>query len=361
MVAMKKLLAVTVLACAPALMVACGALGDVDGVADAGEMADGTSLGSDGASDRVAVDGDGQAQDASTADTAAEANSDAPDGAAEEGGPNDAGDAAARDVTFAVVGDFGSGSAREAAVAAMIASWAPDFVVTTGDNNYGTAAELGSYDPNVGQFYHPFIAPYTGVYGAPAAQNAFFPAIGNHDWDIGGGAPYFDFFTLPGNERYYELARGSARFVFLDSDTREPDGRTPGSVQGAWAEARMALATEPFVFVVFHHPAYTSGGREPAMLWPFKAWGADAVLTGHVHNYERLTDVGLTYFVNGQGGHSTHAFGAIHPASQFRYNAQDGAQLVTVSATKATFRYYGVDGTLVDIYAMDASGQPVPP
>jgi len=282
---------------------------------------------------------------------------DAADSAAD--GASDAGDAGAPEVTFAVVGDFGSGSAREAAVAQRIASWRPQFVVTTGDNNYGTADD--SYDPNVGQFYHPFIAPYAGAYGAGAAKNAFFPAIGNHDWDIGGGAPYFAFFTLPGNERYYEVAEGPVRLVFLDSDAREPDGRTPGSVQGAWAEARLAAATEPFVFVVFHHPAYTSGSREPTMLWPFKAWGADAVLTGHVHNYERLTDVGLTYFVNGQGGHSTSGFGAIHPASQLRYNAQDGAQLVTVSATKATFRYFAVDGTLVDTYTIGPDGLPVPP
>jgi hypothetical protein len=242
----------------------------------------------------------------------------------------------------------------------MVRTFAPDFVVTTGDNNYAGATDLASYDPNVGQFYAPFIAPYTGAYGAGAAENAFFPAIGNHDWDIGGGAPYFAFFTLPGNERYYEVARGPVRLVFLDSDAREPDGRTPSSVQGTWARQTMAAAREPFLFVVFHHPAYTSSSREPAMLWPFKDWGADAVLTGHVHNYERLTDVGLTYFVNGQGGHSTHAFGATHPASQLRFNALDGAQLVTVTPTRATFRYFAVDGSLVDTWSIDPGGQPIP-
>lgn len=280
--------------------------------------------------------------------------------AAPDAASGDAADAAVRTITFAVIGDFGSGSPREAAVAAMVRGWAPDFVVTTGDNNYAGAADLTSYDPNVGQFYAPFIAPYTGAYGAGAVENAFFPAIGNHDWDIGGGAPYFAFFTLPGNERYYEVARGPLRLVFLDSDAREPDGRTPSSVQGTWAQQAMAAAREPFVFVVFHHPAYTSSNREPAMLWPFKDWGADAVLTGHVHNYERLTDVGLTYFVNGQGGHSTHAFGATHPASQVRFNTLDGAQLVTVTPTVATFRYFAVDGSLVDTWSIDPSGQPVP-
>ena len=350
---MKKGLVGILVAFAPVLALACGTLQDDLDPTDANDAT--APLPTDAT---VPSDGSPAPFDASTLD--AVADSLGPDGAADaklDASP----DAGTGGLNFAVVGDFGDGSLREAAVAQRISSWRPDLVVTTGDNNYGAANAVDSYDPNVGQFYHAFIAPYTGVYGAGATTNKFFPAIGNHDWDIGGGAPYFAFFTLPGNERYFEVARGPVRFIFLDSDAREPDGRTPGSVQGAWAEGRMAAAPEPFVFVVFHHPAYTSGGREPVMLWPFKAWGVKAVFTGHVHNYERLTDMGLTYFVNGQGGHATSGFGAIHPASQLRYNAQDGAQLVTVSATKATFRYFGVDGTLVDAYAIDAAGQSVPP
>ena len=347
---MKKL-SLPLLLLVPTLGLACGSLVNGSGSLDAGSLADNFF-------DDVAVDA--SPSDASIdSPLSMEAGGEALD--AMDASVVDAADASEPNLTFAVIGDFGSGSAREAAVAQMVASWSPAFVVTTGDNNYGAASDLDSYDPNVGQFYHSFIAPYMGAYGAGATSNAFFPAIGNHDWDIGGGAPYFTFFTLPGNERFYELARGPVRFVFLDSDSREPDGRSPGSVQGVWAEARMAAATEPFVFVVFHHPAYTSGTREPVMLWPFKAWGADAVLTGHVHNYERLTDVGLTYFVNGQGGHSTHAFGTIHPASQLRYNAQDGAQRVTVSRFKATFQYFAVDGTVIDSYAIGPDGQSVPP
>lgn len=142
----------------------------------------------------------------------------------------------------------------------LIATWAPAFIVTTGDN----------------------------------------------------GASYFDFSTLPGNERYYELDKGPAHFVFLDSDkAREPDGTSPASTQGLWAQAAIAASAAPFQFVVFHHPAYTSGDRTADMDWPFKTWGVDAVITGHVHNYERLRSpaTGLQYFVNGQGGVTTHGFG----------------------------------------------------
>lgn len=262
-------------------------------------------------------------------------------------------------VRFAVVGDFGTNSSRELAVANMIVGWKPDFVVTVGDNDY--AGPVHQYDQNVGQYYHSFIAPYAGAYGAGAVENAFFPAIGNHDWDFDDGAAYFDFVTLPNNERYYEVDKGFVHLVVIDSDSREPDGVDPLSTQGMWAQAALAASAAPFKFVVFHHPAYTSGGATAWMDWPFKDWGANAVLTGHVHNYERLRSAdGLTYFVVGQGGNSTGGFGAIHPASELRYNAKDGAMLVEVSATVANFQYFNVDGVLVDQRKLDTAGFPIP-
>lgn len=73
------------------------------------------------------------------------------------------------------------------------------------------------------------------------------------------------------------------------------------------------------------------------------------VLSGHVHNYERLRSAdGLDYLVVGQGGFGTSPYGPIHPASNVRYDVNDGAQLVEVGARHARFRYYDVSGTLVD-------------
>jgi len=64
-------------------------------------------------------------------------------------------------------------------VARLVASWNPDFVLTLGNNNY-----LGptNYDNVVGQFYHDFMYPYSGVFGVGATSNRFWPALGNHDW-----------------------------------------------------------------------------------------------------------------------------------------------------------------------------------
>ena len=63
----------------------------------------------------------------------------------------------------------------------MVDRWGVDAIVTVGDNNYpdGAAATI---DANIGQYYHAYIAPYQGTYGAGAEMNRFFPALGNHDW-----------------------------------------------------------------------------------------------------------------------------------------------------------------------------------
>src|SRR6185295_7904816 len=115
---------------------------------------------------------------------------------------------------------------------------------------------------------------YTGAYGAGATTNRFFPALGNHDWVAEGAAPYLAYFTLPGNERYYDFVRGPVHFYALDSDPSEPDGITASSVQANWLRLALAAAPEPFQVVYFHHPPYSSGGHgdTPDLQWPFRAW-----------------------------------------------------------------------------------------
>ena len=99
---------------------------------------------------------------------------------------------------FAVIGDFGSGSAYEAAVANLVKSWNPVFIVAVGDDRYGAR----DYDAAVGQFYCDYLKDAeAGVYcsGGTSAVNRFFPALGNHDYSDGGGlAEYLSYFTLPG-------------------------------------------------------------------------------------------------------------------------------------------------------------------
>ena len=255
-------------------------------------------------------------------------------------------------VKFAVIGDFGLDGPAEADVAALVHGWQPDIVITVGDDNYplGAAATI---DANIGKYYHDYIFPYTGAYGSGAQVNRFFPTLGNHDWYTAGAQPYLDYFSLPGNERYYDFTWGPVHFFALDSDENEPDGVNAGSTQAAWLKQGLAASTSPWNIVYFHHAPYSSGsshGSTAWMQWPFAAWGADAILAGHEHLYERLLVDGIPYFTNGAGGGSLYDFGTPLPESQFRYNANYGAMLGTVSETGMLFEFYNRTGKLIDSY-----------
>lgn len=257
-------------------------------------------------------------------------------------------------VRFAVIGDYGSGTQDEADVADLVKSWDPDLIITTGDNNYPDGAG-STIDANIGQFYHEFIAPYQGSYGAGGQENRFFPSLGNHDWNTPQAQPYLDYFTLPGNERYYDFVRGPVHFFAIDSDSREPDGVGRSSDQALWLQSRLAGSTSPWKIVYFHHTVYSSGlhGNTDWMQWPFAEWGADAVLSGHDHTYERISREGITYFVNGLGGMSRYSFIVTVEGSQVRYNRDYGAQLVEASEDTIRFQFINWLNEVIDTFEIE--------
>jgi len=252
-------------------------------------------------------------------------------------------------VRFAVIGDYGMDNSAEMDVVVLILDWQADFVITTGDNNYPTGS-ADTIDANIGKYFHDYIFPYSGAYGSDANLNRFFPTLGNHDWYTKDAQPYLDYFTLPGNERYYDFVGGPVHFFAIDSDEHEPDGINAGSEQAAWLQQGLAGSSSPWNIVYMHYPPYSSGshGSIDWMQWPFAAWGADALLAGHDHLYERLLVDGIPYFTNGVGGGGLYNFGDPLPETRFRYNANYGAMLVTVGETEMLFEFFNRLGELKD-------------
>jgi hypothetical protein len=251
---------------------------------------------------------------------------------------------------FAAFGDYGwPDSPGTQLVASLVESWRPDFVITLGDNNY-PYGEAATIDDNIGRYYHTFIAGYAGRHGCGAAENRFFPSLGNHDWYTPGAEPYLDYFRLPGNERYYDIVRGDVHLFSVDSDPNEPDGVTPDSVQGAWLQRGLAASTSRWRVVYFHHPPYSSSshGNTLYMQWPFKAWGASLVLAGHDHSYERIVVDGLTYIVAGLGGAPPYAFVTPVEGSQVQFTNEFGALLIDADATQMRLRFHAANGRVID-------------
>lgn len=282
-------------------------------------------------------------------------------------------------LVFAAIGDYGTNNASEAAVAAMVTGWNPDLVVSLGDNYYTEAGGSGTaaYDLSVGKYYCNFLKDITttGTFcpTGTASINKFFPALGDHDYDDAGTtdnlpSTYMEYFTLPGqgyssssnNERYYDFVAGPVHFFVLNSlnqTGREPDGTSSTSIQAQWLKTQMGASTSTWNIVIVHNPPYSSGakhGSTPRMQWPFAQWGADAVLSGDDHIYERIHRDGVVYFVNGLGGGWPYGIGTPVEGSSFRFAGTHGAQRIIATGTSLTFEFLSVQdgGTLLDSYTI---------
>lgn len=151
-----------------------------------------------------------------------------------------------------------------------------------------------------------------------------YPVLGNHD--LHGNEEtalgnYFQHFPDLKNSRYYSVRAADTLILALDSSLDETSGP-----QGQWLNAKLDNIPSDvnFVFIMLHHPPYTSssdmkmfgGGhsaRSPekklAVMLEARQINTRArfvVFSGHVHNYERHEHGGVTYFVSGGGG--AHAY-----------------------------------------------------
>lgn len=273
-------------------------------------------------------------------------------------------------VMFAVVGDYGDNSAQEDSVARMIKSWNPEFIITTGDNNYPLGSS-STIQNNIGKHYCDYIynpdAPESLRCNGKATQekvNRFFPCPGNHDnYSVPAIQPYLDFFTLPGDERNYDFTWGPVHFFSINTGKSALIGQD--SEEAKWLQKAAKESNLPFKFVYFHHPPYSTGnhGSATAMRWPFQDCGVNAVFNGHEHFYLRVNDNTTTnapvYIVSGNGGndHLYNCDANSLDTNRFSLKCDNqhwGALKVKVTATKAIIEYYTINSTIPwDTYVID--------
>lgn len=257
---------------------------------------------------------------------------------------------------IAAIGDYGLAGTPLADVAALVKSWVPSHIITSGNNNY-TAGAAATIDANVGQYFFQYITPYTGIYGAELGANRFWPSLGNRDLDSATpGEPYEDYFSLPmgfGSERYYDKIIGNVHLFFINSgyDTAgtllEPDGNTETSVQGAKILLAAVRSTIRWKIAVFNSPALSSqtGKGKSNLGWNFPKYGFHAVINaGDTKSYERITTLGIPNIVNGIGGAGLVAFsGTPATGSELQYAANYGAVKITATCDDLTIAGINID------------------
>lgn len=245
-------------------------------------------------------------------------------------------------VKVVVVGDTGHADANSITVANAIVAEDPDQVLLAGDNKYPPNAATAA------------LAPYASF----TSTNTLRAALGNHDLDDGLlGADVRALAQNPGNGRYFSYRVGPVTFFVVNSGVNtagtrvEPDGNWDGSRQ--WSEIAGAILrdTNLWKVLVLHHPPYTSSVNYYPGMNAVRWVGnlpVHAVISGHSHQYERLTVAGRTFIVAGTGGAELYDFrGTPYPGSQVRVKSF-GYLRLTASCSAFKIEFVDVSGTVRD-------------
>ena len=188
------------------------------------------------------------------------------------------------------------------------------------------------------------------------------PVLGNHEYEGGnGGAPYFAYYGTqagPAGLGYYAFDLGVWRAIALNSNLAMSDS----SPQGQWLRDELATAHARCTIAFWHHPLYSSGQNGPqiqtreAYRQLYNA-GADVVLTGHDHLYERFgpqdadgrldPQRGMREFIIGTGGASLYVFNGISPNSEVRIRAF-GVLKLTLDTDRYDWQFIQVGGQVTD-------------
>jgi hypothetical protein len=152
------------------------------------------------------------------------------------------------------------------------------------------------------------------------------PAPGNHEYYTKDAAPYFSYFGSRAGRKgkgWYSYDAGTWHVIVLNSNCAAVGGCGPGSAQEGWLRADLAAHPVPCTIAYFHHPRFSSGPHGPTVemdaFWrALHDAGAEIVVNGHDHDYERFAPQtpdgaldaagGIREFVVGTGGAPLYPF-----------------------------------------------------
>lgn len=226
------------------------------------------------------------------------------------------------DAVLLAAGDIAKcGSSGDQATAAILAA-TQGAITTLGDDAYEQGPE------------EDFARCYAPAWGRFLDRTH--PAPGNHEYLTSGAAGYFGYFGAsagPPGAGYYSFNLGAWHIIALNSNCNEIGGCGPGSPEERWLRADLAANPAQCTLAYWHHPRFSSGEHgddtRTQELWQaLYDGGAEIVLNGHDHDYERFAPQdptghadparGIREFVAGTGGANHYEFGSVQPNSEVR-------------------------------------------
>lgn len=231
----------------------------------------------------------------------------------------------------------------------------PGRIFTTGDNAYpaGSASDYAyCFEPTWGRH-----------------RERIRPTPGNHDYWTAGARPYFEYFgdaAGAAGKGWYTYEYGDWRVVALNSNLYTE----PNSEQLRWLRALLADDDHVCTVAYFHHPLVSSGGHgsnsgedhdaDVRALWgALYAAGAELVMAGHDHHYERFAPMaptgqvdrerGMRLFIVGTGGGRLRGvLDTRHPASEVVHTGAHGVLRLELRDGGYGWAFLSADGEVLD-------------
>jgi hypothetical protein len=243
-------------------------------------------------------------------------------------------------VTFVGAGDISSCDNNNDELTAQLLDRIPGTIFAVGDNAYdsGTLSQFTNcYDPTWGRY-----------------KDRIRPVPGNHEYMTSGASGYFQYFNnIPS---YYVYNLGSWRIYALNSEIDVSES----SDQVKWLQDDLAANPSQCVLAYWHKPRWSSGTHHGSnqtfqTLWQilYNA-GAEVVINGHEHNYERFAPMnatgqadplGLREFVVGTGGRDLYDFGTLLPNSEVHDDTSFGVLKLTLRPTGYDWQFIPAAGS----------------
>jgi acid phosphatase type 7 len=229
-------------------------------------------------------------------------------------------------------------------------------VVNTGLNGILTLGDEQYDDGTLAKFQQV----YAGTWGQ--ANNLGHDGVGNHEYLTSGAKGYWDYFNGvgiangpagPRGKGWYSFDVGTWHIVALNSNCSNV-GCGSGSAQETWLRSDLSAHPNKCTLAFWHHPRFSSGiaGPTSAMSTMFTDLynsGADVVLSGHDHDYERFapqtpaavadSSRGITEFVVGTGGKSLKSFNGAAKNSVVRHTGTYGVLRMTLHPSSYDFKF----------------------
>ena len=256
-------------------------------------------------------------------------------------------------------GDEATAKIVDSVLAANSAAKVQSVVVTLGDNAYPSGSD-GARDL--------FPRCFSSSWGAPRIMRIIRPSPGNHDYDTGSGEAYFAYFgerAGPAGKGYYSYDVGEWHVISLNSELYfERANTSEARQQEDWLRKDLSDHRKLCTLAYFHRPLFSSGNhagtREVRPLWSILYdGGADLVLSGHEHDYERFLPQtpagvadsarGIAQIIAGTGGGRLRGFHRpLAPNSAVQIHGRFGVLKLTLGAGEYRHAFVDTDGRVWD-------------